>query len=235
MRWATTRVTCPIRRSLRAAASTRQRLTDLLGIRLAIMEETSEQRRLDILKIKKVTGTEEITARRIKQDTITWRPTHTLFITTNYLPQVEETDHGTWRRLKMLRFPHTFRKNAADVTGPNDRLGDPGLKRRLRRNGSKGQQAALAWIVAGAVRYYAAGQVVPEPPDEVVEATKEWRREQDPLIGYADERIIFDPTRAVLATDLLADLNDYLRANGHRPWSDKTLAAKVLVGTVLSR
>ena len=38
--------------------------------------------------------------------------TFCLFVSTNYKPRVDETDHGTWRRLAMVEFPITYRKAA---------------------------------------------------------------------------------------------------------------------------
>ena len=55
-------------------------------------------------------GVGTITARFISQDNITFRASHTLFATTNYIPVVNETDWGTSARFALLRFPYTFRK-----------------------------------------------------------------------------------------------------------------------------
>jgi putative DNA primase/helicase len=93
-------------------------LMDLRGARLALIEETPEEGRLSVNRLKKVVGNPSITARRIRQDPVTFPATHTLFISTNYRPIVEETDHGTWRRLACLRFPYLFRKPGQALTGP---------------------------------------------------------------------------------------------------------------------
>src|SRR5690606_37234525 len=101
---------------------------DLMGARYALMEETPESRRLDVNQLKSTIGTPVLKARRMRQDPVSFEASHTMFINTNYAPAVAETDHGTWRRLMLMKYPYTFRKRAEDVLDENDRLGDPGLR-----------------------------------------------------------------------------------------------------------
>jgi putative DNA primase/helicase len=106
-------------------------LMDLRGCRLAIIEETPESRRLNVQRLKKVLGTHEITARHIRKDSVTFATTHTLILSTNYKPVIEESDHGTWRRLALVRYPYQFctpeqyktamaRREGADDGGDGD-------------------------------------------------------------------------------------------------------------------
>ncbi len=199
---------------------------DFRGARFAYMEETPEARRLDVTRLKRIVGTPTIKARRMHKDPVEFPVTHTLFISTNYRPVVDEVDHGTWRRLLRVSFPYTFHKTPANVLGPRDRLGQDGLRQRLGKPGSDGQKAALAWMVQGAVEHHAAGGLFPTPPSAVLEATREWRREADLVMAYFEERLIPDPKSCVLATDLLDDFNAWLSSHHHRPWSSQTLATR---------
>src|SRR5690606_27922514 len=113
-------------------------------------------RRLDIQRLKRVVGSTRITARYIRENSVEFELTHSLFITTNYRPVVTQTDHGTWRRLALVRFPYTF-------TGTTS---DHGLRARVQRDQDV-HAAALAWIVEGAKRWFAAGQITPPPPPTV--------------------------------------------------------------------
>jgi P4 family phage/plasmid primase-like protien len=200
-------------------------LMDFQGARLAVLEETPEARRLDPQRLKRVIGTPRITARRIRQDSVTFEATHSLFISTNHRPNVEESDHGTWRRLTLVRFPYRFRKPHERLEGPNDRHGDPGLRERCKAD-PRVHEAALAWLVEGARKWYAAGRTMPEPPESVRAATWEWRVESDLVLQFFDDQLAPDNNRHVMSTDLLTSLNDWLAARGHRAWSEKTLAAR---------
>src|SRR6185436_5450932 len=53
-------------------------LMNLRGARLAVAAETQKGRRLDAEKMKRLTGGDTITARKIARDEVSWRPTHTL-------------------------------------------------------------------------------------------------------------------------------------------------------------
>ena len=156
---------------------------------------------------------------------MTFKATHSFFLSTNYRPMVEETDLGTWRRLCLVRFPYTFRKTEEEVFSPEDILGDPTLRARCESDPDV-WAAALTWMVEGARRWYEANRVMPEDPMEVEIDTWKWREESDQVLSYLEDRIKFDADRHIAATDLLGDMNDWLKARGQHPWSDKTLASR---------
>jgi putative DNA primase/helicase len=204
--------------------NTRDHPTELMpfrGARLALLEETPEARRLEVARLKRLVGTETMTARLIAANPVSWEPTHTLIITTNYDPLVEETDHGTWRRLKMLRFSKTY-------TGANL---DTNLRPRLRRRNSPGQKAALAWVIEGAVRYYTAGEEIPDPTPNMAAETARWRGVSDPVASFIAEHLAIDTDmaskHAVLSTDVLTQFNYWLEERGHRPWSETLLVQRL--------
>lgn len=198
-------------------------LMDLRGARYALMEETPEARQLNVQQLKKVVGTPQITARRIRQDPVTFDASHSLFVNTNFRPAVVETDYGTWRRLALLRFPYTYRSRPEDVRGPMDRLGDPHLRERLL-SGQEGARAALAWIVAGAVRWYADG--FPDLPALVVDDTADWRREGDLIMAFAASRLEFGHEYHVRLEDLFQAFSQWLAPSGHKPWTQKTFQSR---------
>jgi putative DNA primase/helicase len=201
-------------------------LMELRGARLALIEETPEAHRLSVARLKKLVGTPQITARHIRQDSVTFEATHSLFLSTNYRPIVEETDHGTWRRLLLLRFPFRWRKPHEVLEAETDRRGDPGLRGRIEAGAQGQHEAVLAWLVDGAVCWYAMGKVMPEPPAVVLADTRAWRGESDVILSYADERLLFDPDAHAMSTELLADINEWLIARGQHTWSEKLFAAR---------
>jgi P4 family phage/plasmid primase-like protien len=194
----------------------------LRGARFALVEETPEARQLQVARIKKIVGTPEITARLIKQDSVTFTATHTLFVSTNYRPQVNEVDHGTWRRLALLRYPYRYGTEEAVKNDPEVRRSDPTLRDRVRDDPSV-QEAVLAWLVDGAVKWFAAGRIT-TIPRLVSEDTRAWRGESDVVLAFLDDRIVFEPESHVMASDLLTVLNSWLTEREHHKWSDKLLA-----------
>lgn len=219
-------VTMPDRVLLARQGDHPTELMSLRGARLAVMEELPELGHLNVKRLKDLLGTGEMSARHIAKDTVFWKPTHTPIVTTNYLPRVDESDDGTWRRLVLLDFPYRYRRPGAELQTPRDRQGDPRLRERLRAGREGQHEAVLAWLIDGAVKWYQARRRMPDDSASVVQATAVWRKNSDVLLRYADERLVFDPQAQVVATELFEDFNDWLQANGHRPWSDQSFSAR---------
>lgn len=202
-------------------------LMDLRGTRVALVEETPEARRLNVQRLKKILGTPHVTARYIRKDSVTFAATHSVFLSTNYKPSIEETDHGTWRRLALVTFPYIYRKPGEPLESELDRVGDPRLRDRLAAGLDGQREAALAWMVQGAMRWYAARRVMPTVPVRVEADTREWQRESDQVLAYIDDRLEFGKDRHTMAGDLILDLNSWLESHGHKPWSAKLIASRL--------
>ena len=199
-------------------------LMDLMGARYAVMEETPEARRLDTQRLKRTVGTPQITARRMRQDSVTFTATHSMFISTNFRPEITETDHGSWRRLALVTYPYVFRKPGEDLTGEHHRTGDPGLRDRCRFD-TDVHAAALAWMVEGAQRWYAADKVMPPLPEQVKADTMGWRKGSDKALAFISEQLVFDD-RHVEVKDLKREMDAWLLSKGLQPWSETTIAAR---------
>lgn len=197
-------------------------LMTLFGARVAVIDETPEVGQLNVQRLKSILGQDWVTARAIRRDNVTWRATHSLFVMTNYTPSVRETDHGTWRRLALVRFTKTFPK-------------DDRFRARMARGDGGRREAVLAWVVAGARRWYADERLMPPAPARVGADTREWREECDVVLAYLAERLVFDPDAAVLSRELLEDFNDWLHWRNHKAWSDKLFAARFGQHDVVTR
>lgn len=200
-------------------------LMDLKGARYAVLEETPEARQLNVQRLKAaLVGTDDLTARRIRQDPVTFKVTHSLFVNSNYRPVVVETDHGTWRRLALLTYPFTFRKRESELNGPLDKLGDPRME--YAHDDTDVRSAALAWMVEGARRWYARGRMMLEVPERVEGDTKAWRAETDLIMGFVEDRLRLRAEAFTAAADVLKAFNEWSADRGHRPWNDKTFASR---------
>lgn len=195
-------------------------LMDFRGARFALTEELPDEARLNVKRLKDVVGTPVMKARRMRKDPVEFAATHSLFLSTNHVPVVTDTDHGTWRRLALVEFPYRFRKAHEPLEGPEDRRGDEGLRDRLL-GGEAQREAVLAWLVAGAVRWYADG--MPPAPASVDAATQAWREKSDPIEGFWAEHLRADPTSFIASADMTRAFNDYLVSIGQKPWSDRRI------------
>ena len=196
----------------------------LRGVRFAVIEELPEAGRLNTQRLKKIVGTGAITARKMKQDFVTFEPQHALFVTTNHLPIISETDHGTWRRLDRVPFKRRYRPAGVKDGSPMDQA----LHQRVLVD-KRAWKAALATLVEYAGRWYANNKLIGKPPESVRQAVDEWRGRSDDLRAGFEERMEADPGSYVLGSEYLADFNDRLaREGGNRQeWSPKLFAQRL--------
>jgi putative DNA primase/helicase len=196
-------------------------LMDFRGARFTLTEELPDEARLNVKRLKDVVGTPTMKARRMRQDPVEFAATHSLFISTNPLPLVTDTDHGTWRRLALVEFPYRFTKPGQPVDeSRGERKGDAGLRDRLR-DGVAQREAVLLWLVQGAVEWYAAGKAMPQHPESVLRDTQEWRAKSDPIEGFWHERLRPAAEAFITSSDMTAAFNDYLSAIRQHEWSDR--------------
>ena len=210
-------------------------LTTLRGARLAVIEETPEGGHVSVKRLKDVLGSTEITARQMRQDNVTWHATHSLFLSTNYRPGINETDHGTWRRLLLVCFPYTYVAPGRPIDASHQRRGDPGLRERLAAGREGQHRTVLAWLVSGAERWYAEERVMPMVPAVVEGDTARWRGESDMIFGFIRDELVFDASAFVLSSELYAKFGAWLNERGSRPWSEKTFGSRFQGHEAVSR
>lgn len=139
-------------------------LADLRGARLVVAAELEGGKWLAERRLKTMTSSDRIKARRMRQDFFEFKPTHKLWVMTNHRPQVRGQDHGLWRRLRLIPF-------AVQIPAEK-RERDLDTKLKAEAPG------ILAWAVRGAVDYCQNGLGVPQA---VRESTNDYRANEDPI------------------------------------------------------
>lgn len=132
-------------------------LANTKGSRVIVTSELERGAKLSEAIIKRLTGGETITARRLYERPIEFKPTGTLWMTTNYLPTVKGTDNGIWRRI--ITVPMT-----AHITKKDPRLLD---KLMTERDG------ILHKIIEGALEYQKHGLQIPQIVNDSRQAYQE--------------------------------------------------------------
>ncbi|GAB3487796.1 phage/plasmid primase, P4 family [Flexivirga lutea] len=143
---------------------------DLLGRRWVVVSESDRGRRLAEATVKRLTGGDQIKARRMRQDFVAFAPSHTAALVTNHLPKVSGDDPALWARLKVIPF---------SVVIPEVEQ-DPQLPEKLERETT----AILAWAIQGWRDYESLGL---SAPSAVQSATDDYHAESDPIQGFLDE------------------------------------------------
>lgn len=196
------------------------------GARWAILEELPEAQVLRPAVIKKLIGTAKITARLMRRDNVTFDATHSLLVNSNHRPQVLENDRGTWRRLIAVPWPYTFKFPGEELEDENERWADTKVKHALKSD-IEVQKAALAWIVAGAVKFTEAGGTCGELPELVAKETKAWRADSDTFGAFFEAELVIDKTAAISSKELLEEYNAFLEDMGKKPVSDSHIGTRL--------
>lgn len=157
----------------------------LKGARFVAASETEEGRRLAESLVKDLTGQDTISARFMRAEFFDFKPSHKLWISTNHKPEIRGTDNAIWRRIRLVPW--------SVVVPPAER--DRKLPEKLRAEAA----GILSWIVRGCLDWCRAGLGEPE---EVRDATAEYRAEQDVLAGFLEDCCVLRPEAWVKFADL---------------------------------
>ena len=152
-------------------------LARLPGARFVSAVETDEGRRLAEGLVKRITGSDTITARFLHAEFFDFRPQFALWLAANHLPGIRGTDDAIWRRIRLV--PFTVKIPEAER--------DPHLDRKLLAEAD----GILTWAIEGALAWHQYGLT---QPSAVTRASTDYRAEQDALGDFITERCITDET-----------------------------------------
>lgn len=153
-------------------------IMNLNGLRIVWASETNENRRFSTSQVKLLSGSDSLTGRYLwDKENTEFRPTHTLFLLTNFLPRAPAHDAAFWERLRMINFPYRF---VDQPKGEFDRQRNPELEKALEEE----LPGILAWLVRGCLKYQSEGLI---PPVAITQWTSEYRVEEDIMQLFIDQ------------------------------------------------
>lgn len=110
-------------------------LVALAGARFVTAAEINEGVRLNEARVKALTGSDAVTARRLYCESFTFHPTHKFWLSVNHKPIIADDSEGMWRRVHLIPYKVQFKGEKADRQLPEKLLAEaPGI---------------LAWMVQG--------------------------------------------------------------------------------------
>lgn len=176
---------------------------EMRGRRLAWADELPDNERLKENAVKKLTGSEEITARSPGGKPFTFKSQIKVWITTNHRPII--TDDAMWRRIRpvpMLKIPEHS---------------DPTLKEYLF-DPEGGLPAIFSWAVEGAIKVLGSNQRDGLGWCKVVsEAAEMYRRNEDRIALFLDEETIKAEGTSVLVKGLFLHYRNWSEDRGEKP------------------
>tara|TARA_B100000131_G_scaffold278395_1_gene282855 strand:- start:4383 stop:6623 length:2241 start_codon:yes stop_codon:yes gene_type:complete len=174
----------------------------LKGLRMAVGAETQEDRRLNEARMKNLTGGDPITADPKGGAYVTFKPTHSMWISGNHKPKIRGTDNGVWRRMKLIPFK---------MQVPTDQLDkDLGKKLWAERDG------ILAKLVEGCVSWYRDGF---HECKAITAATEAYRKEEDSFGAFILDKCVVNPLAIVPRSSMRKAYLEWCKINGNRELS----------------
>ena len=151
----------------------------LMHKRFAFLSEPEDGEKINIGLLKELTGSEEIVARGLYQESMSFVMEAKLFLACNELPEIKGEDTALWRRIRVIDFPSRF---VDEPQEENEYPIDRTLPSRMRED--------ITWrqtFMNILLKFYF--QNVTEP-EEVKIKTDEYRKENNDFYNWLDENII---------------------------------------------
>lgn len=186
-------------------------LAALMGARLVRAQEIDPSRKWDEAKVKSLTGGDVITARFMRGDFFEYEPQFTLIIAGNTKPEITNVDDAMRRRMHLIPFETKPAKKDTDLP---DKLKEE-------------YPSILAWMIEGAVKWYAEGL---NPPAAVLAATEEYLASEDVLSRWIAERCVVGAGSEMASAEAFLDFQDWCKAENEsrgRNWSQKKFSTEL--------
>ena len=195
-------------------------IANLAGARLVVTGETNEGCRFDAAKIKALTGSDRLSARRMREDYWEFAPTHKLAFHTNHMPLVRDTSHAFWRRVRLIPFAARFwRPDEAPPEG--SLMADPKLNETLKKE----LPGILNWALEGLSSWRAEGGL--DTPLVVRQATSSLRMDQDAVGRFIDEKCRLGPFCTVAKKELFQRFTAWAEEAGEYPLSQRAVSLRL--------
>lgn len=186
----------------------------LFGKRLMVAGEPAAGLRLNEAFVKRMTGDEMLSMKKLYKDEFDGRNQVKLAIATNHKPEIAGNDPATWARIALLPFLAHYPKD------------DPRRDSQLAEKLKAELPGILNWALRGLERWHAQGQrLIPSAAVRV--ATEEYKRDEDRLGEFLDERTEPAPAAVVPFADLYAHYRAWAGDAGYGSLSKKKFSMRV--------
>lgn len=197
--------------SRRQAGGATPDLADLVGSRLALTTETEDGAALAESLIKSLTAGDTISARPLYGKPFNFQPQFKLLMLGNHRPVVRGTDHGIWRRIRLVPFRRQFEDHEKDLH----------LLDKLKAEAPH----ILAWLVEGCLSWQRRG--LADTPAVVAAETSNYKVEQDVIGQWLAEETTADAFSEVPTADVYASYRYWAIESGLRPASKVSLGRRL--------
>jgi putative DNA primase/helicase len=176
----------------------------LRGTRFVTTTEAEQGRRLSEPLIKQITGNDRMTARFLYGEFFNFLPTFKIFMATNHKPVIKGTDHGIWRRIKLIPF----------TTRIAEEKQDKHLEEKLKAEAS----GILNWLLEGTRLWRREGL---KAPPAILNATDEYRGEMDVIGNFIKECCLQKPEGSIRVREFFKAYQEWCEENNEHAVSER--------------
>jgi P4 family phage/plasmid primase-like protien len=150
----------------------------LYNVRFAYFSEPNRNDSFNAALLKEITGNEDITARNLYENTMTFKIHSKFYLACNQIPKIDG-DPGVWRRIRVIDFNSKF---VDEPTKPNEYKKDYSIPQRL-----KDDPAFKKGFMNLLLKYYPVD--IKCPPPEVTESTRQYIDRNEFVNNWLDANI----------------------------------------------
>ena len=183
-------------------------IVQLKGIRYAVMQEPSKGDRINEGIMKQLSSGDPLSGRApYMVESQTFDPQFKLVVCSNEFMEIKTQDHGTWRRIRVVDFESLFTEcpKSDDPEKPYQFKLDKNIKEKFHR----WKEVFAAMLVE--IAYKTEGNV--EDCDKVLSSSNSYRKGQDVLNEYLQERIQLHPVGCITKGQLGSDFKEWYLMN----------------------
>jgi P4 family phage/plasmid primase-like protien len=175
------------------------------GKRFAVLQEPSEDEKMNVGLMKELSGGDKIQARAIFKEPIEFKPQFKMVLTCNHLPNVPSDDGGTWRRIRVVEFTSRFTEHP-DPEKPHEFLIDTELSVKFE----DWKEQFMALLINYYKKYLETGVIEPE---DVMRCTKEYQRNNDNFLDFVEQEMEKDDRGFISINDAHSRFNSWIKDN----------------------
>ena len=188
----------------------------LRGKRFVSTSETNEHTAYNEDLIKRLTGRDRISSRRLYQDFQDWSPVCTIWLATNHPPRFSSDDDAIWRRAKIVPFNTV-------LLGENEIPDFAHNVLEVERDG------IFNWLLAGLREYLMVGLA---EPNEVQETAHDVRMQSDPVARFIEDQLndgllIHEEEQRIKASELYSMYQEWARKLGERSLGSRRFTHRI--------
>ncbi len=193
-------------------------MMDLKYARMAYYSESSQNEKINLSRMKELTGKETMSSRQLFKGQENFKPNCNHMVTTNHKFSIDSTDHAVWRRILTYTFKIVFMPKLKGQS-KYERLGDTKLTDKCLTD-KRYQEAFLSILVHYRCMLYEKydGKLHNVPKPTIDKETTIYRNREDIFNRFLDQKCYYSKHNIQSMDEMLALFRAYYKLQNNEPF-----------------